>query len=429
MKRAQSVEVLSVLTDSPRKTKESAVPDEFFRPESRPPSESPPPLPPREKPEQSNVNLVLSTAPALVNDSVIIAEKPGPPGSSVLTIHPKPTPSYSRSKPTPKPPASTGVLFGVKSRELPAPDTVKETRKLFEADGSRSSYRKTSGLTKSKSTSSLYTKPLSRSNSEEKINLSRKKSEEDLLKSVAAPSQRRPSTRPVGYMRQSSAGARTSTASPARSIAPPTLAPDPQFAKKSSPRVIRPVIPAKPSHLSPIVINTYRGNSFDSPGGKGLHRFSGTTGYKQESPLIQKEDKSSKIDIDSVRLNLTPISKKIHPEPTEPSSPVEPSSPTELEEGFKKISLDTIQNIRRDGNVLNFSFPDSPKSTKSYLPGAKPSESKSTAQKPTLNGSNFTGVNSVGANPGQTSPSAGSEQKLFSNTKQEYITSTVKVRF
>ena len=68
-------------------------------------------------------------------------------------------------------PVSAGLLFGVKERELPAPDTVRETRKLFEgnSNGGARSPRKLSGggLTKSKSTSSLYTKPGSRSSSVE----------------------------------------------------------------------------------------------------------------------------------------------------------------------------------------------------------------------------------------------------------------------
>ncbi len=154
------------------------------------------------------VNHVLSSNPALVNENIQITGVASPAnGSPVLPAKKsaallakqsvaalrssKPTAAPVVSRPgrhsvafgsetiiTPAPtkappmkPVSAGLLFGVKERELPAPDTVRETRKLFECNnnGGARSPRKLSGggLTKSKSTSSLYTKPGSRSSSVE----------------------------------------------------------------------------------------------------------------------------------------------------------------------------------------------------------------------------------------------------------------------
>merc|ERR1719410_2225292 len=83
MKRAQSVEVLSFQTE-----KSPVLPSTFFSVDvvSPPPSESPPPLPPRER-DSPSVHGVLNTAPALVNDTVIIADKQPPP---IPSSHPKP---------------------------------------------------------------------------------------------------------------------------------------------------------------------------------------------------------------------------------------------------------------------------------------------------------------------------------------------------
>jgi hypothetical protein len=88
---------------------------------------------------------------------------------------------------------SSGLLFGVEERELPAPDTVKETRKIFESidkSGRPVGVGRVgpSFLTKSQSTSSLYSSTYSnnsRSPSRERNNftdskLSRKKSDENL---------------------------------------------------------------------------------------------------------------------------------------------------------------------------------------------------------------------------------------------------------
>lgn len=369
MKRAQSVEVLSILNDSP-KPRDSVLSDAFFKNDILPPSESPPPLPPREKTEQSNVNLVLNTAPALVNDIVIIEEKPGPGGP---TIQPKP--SYSRSKysssvskPVSKPP-SVGVLFGVKDRELPAPDTVKQTRKLFESEKSGFTDRKvisTNGLTKAKSTSSLYSKPVSKSPTPEKIK--KKNSEEDLPKSVQSSNAmsgrtgpgRKTSSKPVlrpSGSRFSSGG--TSSGSPVRTGSRESLL---RSQKNSSPSVSRPAIPAKPSHLSPIVNlnNPFRTALSDATRSPGVNNV--LTKVRKESTMINEPPPN---EVENVRLNLQPVTKKIHSEDTS-SNTEHPES----EEGTKKISEDSIQNIRKDGNVMSFNFPEFSPGSKSHLPGS-----------------------------------------------------------
>ena len=372
MKRAQSVEVLSILNDSP-KPRDSVLSDAFFKNDILPPSESPPPLPPREKTEQSNVNLVLNTAPALVNDIVIIEEKPGPGGPTIQTIQPKP--SFSRSKysssvtkPVPKPP-SAGVLFGVKDRELPAPDTVKQTRKLFESEKSGLTESKviaTNGLTKDKSTSSLYTKPVIKSLTSEKIK--KKNSEEDLPKSVQSSNAmsgrtglgRKTSSKPVSRpsgSRFTSGG--TSSGSPVRTGSRESLL---RSQKNSSPSVSRPAIPAKPSHLSPIVNmnNPFRTALSDATRSSGLNNV--LTKVRKESPILNEPLPN---EVENVRLNLQPVTKKIHSEDTS-SNTEHPES----EEGTKKISADSIQNIRKDGNVMSFNFPEFSPGSKSHLPGS-----------------------------------------------------------
>ena len=228
MKRAQSVEVLSILAEaSPRPQRavsassqeEEVEEDTYYQASGPPPQESPPPLPPRERevappvpvvrereaPAPSPavkereapapaVHSVLHNTPALVNDSIVLVEKEAAPAPAPARPQPKAAAAVTKPKPTKQPAAnakkssqsrpSAGVLFGVKDRELPAPDTVRETRKLFESGGGGGGQRRftskgAGGLTKSKSTSSLYTRPNSRSSSQEKqpAGPGRKKSE------------------------------------------------------------------------------------------------------------------------------------------------------------------------------------------------------------------------------------------------------------
>ena len=84
MKRAQSVEVLSVLSEAsprvgralghPRGEEEEEEEETFYQASGPPPQESPPPLPPRER-EAPPVLSVLHSSPALVNDSLVLVEK------------------------------------------------------------------------------------------------------------------------------------------------------------------------------------------------------------------------------------------------------------------------------------------------------------------------------------------------------------------
>ena len=444
MKRAQSVEVLSVLSEIPQK-RESVLPDTFFEPQSPPPSESPPPLPPREKPDIPPVHAVLNNTPALVNDSIIIAEKEAPP---LLPLHPKPSsvtnaavtkpkqPSNAK-KPTQKRP-SAGVLFGIKEKELPAPDTVRETRKLFEANtgsGGNRRYggRSGGGLTKSKSTSSLYTRPASRSNSVEKTTggISRKNSEEDLhrtaltqnaSRTVSGSPVRRNSSKsfrsssPRSTYRTHTSSptrrshyspGRSSTSSPNRDIR--TRSPQSRTGSKpiSSPAVpARPVIPAKPSHLSPIVNG--RGSSYqhdkhvnkvtptnvatsssDKPSFPShKHAISSrgdTNGLVKASlanvvPSDKTSAKGAKVTNGVNKdVNSRPIHLKLHP--IIPNSDQTQDDSNEDEEGIKHISQASIQNIRNDGNVVNFIFDDKSPTIKSYLPGSNPPDSKNSPPK------------------------------------------------
>ena len=446
MKRAQSVEVLSILSEIPQK-RESVLPDTFFEPSSPPPSESPPPLPPREKHDAPPIHAVLNNTPALVNDSIIIAEKEAPP---LLPLHPKPSsvtnaaatkpkqPSNAK-KPTQKRP-SAGVLFGIKEKELPAPDTVRETRKLFEANAGYGAARRYSGrsggLTKSKSTSSLYTRPASRSNSAEKTpgGMSRKNSEEDLhrtaltqnaSRTVSGSPVRRNSSKsyrsssPRNTYRTNTSSptrrphfspGRGSTSSPSRDIR--TRSPQFRTGSKasSSPGVqARPVIPAKPSHLSPIVNG--RGSSYNStilekhvnkvtpthivsaasdkpayPSHKHAISSQGdSNGLVKASPanVVPSEKLSAKgskvtnrvvneTDSRPIHLNLNPVNR--HFDKSQDANDVD-------EEGIKLISQASIQNIRNDGNVVNFVFDDKSPTIKSYLPGSTAADSKNSLPK------------------------------------------------
>lgn len=356
-----------------------------------PPCESPPPLPPRER-DSPLVHGVLSQNPALVNDSIVIAEKKRQPQSV-----PKPRPSAAVSKPKPASQggvsaaagaktlpskrASTGVLFGVKDKELPAPDIVKQTRKLFEAGSGTGSSRKfgaKSGMTKAKSTSSLYSRPTSRSNSFDTplTKTGRKKSEEDLTS-------RPPFLTSGSPARRSSRGSATS---PARKSSTSSPARTPRLPSKpgTGPGVTsRPALPAKPSHLSPMVSGkpvssaivdrhvqkvtptkivskpgAFRDTSRPSAvkntgGGSGLVKASVATVIPSDS-----RDASKDLGSKSIQLNLHPIN----------SSQGQGDSENDAEMGVKRVSASSIQNIRNSGNHVNFKFDDK-KVAKNHLPG------------------------------------------------------------
>ena len=452
MKRAQSVEVLSILNDSPKRARDTVVTDEFFKAEFRPPSESPPPLPPREKVEAGPaVNHVLNSAPVLINDSVIIADKPGT-GRNLTQIKPSTAPAYlSRPKAagvsTPKPP-STGVLFGVKTRELPAPDTVKETRKLFESENSKKA-KSPASLVKSQSTSSLYAKPAvvkpeklaAKASSAEKPSAGRKRSEEDLHKSTLTSNASRaltgsPARRGATKPGRSSSPRQTTNSLRRHSASSPSRNKSP--VKHSSPRVTRPAIPAKPSHLSPIVTKTNANRSSiksaDLPVKVGSSKSIGS-GQKPGAKYVAENGGggvSRGSEVQSVRLSLQPV-KKI---PTEaPSLPSPARTEQELGEGFKQISKDSINNIRKEANVINFNFSD--QESKSPLPELikpgrpaypHPTSEKGGAGRPSEpvppRPSELTGRS------GKPRASDPAEQKPYSTNKQaSYITFTRSSKF
>ena len=374
MKRAQSVEVLSFQAE-----KTPVLPLTFFSSDavvSTPPSESPPPLPPRER-DSPSVHGVLSSAPALVNDLIIIADKQPPP---IPSSHPKPAPQASApSKPKMRPTSSsnlsktanqkqrssTGVLFGVKDKELPAPDIVKETRKLFESNssGGRRAGAKAGGLTKSKSTSSLYSRSPSRSNSVEK-----------------------PVTRPGPKPSLSSRSGPSS--SPQRRPKLPSKPSSPSTA------VARPALPAKPSHLSPLVppskpssvrsaivdrhlqkqtptttkavrsnydkksTGAFRAGASPAQTGSngGLVKASLANVIPSDSPGLEQDAKTRDLEHKSIQLNLRPI-----------NSEKETKKGTD-DKGTKRITSASIENIRNSGNVVNFVFNDKSSGVKTHLP-------------------------------------------------------------
>lgn len=149
MKRVQSVEVLNVSEPGSRSSLEGKV-GEGGGP-------IPPPLPP--KAEKSTLETVVNS---LANDNVRVYDRKGKPitrepivrsGESSVNALPR-RPLFQRR--------SSSLLFGVEEKELPAPDTVKETRKIFESRSGGPGGRKPGPFfyggnrIKSRSTSSLY---------------------------------------------------------------------------------------------------------------------------------------------------------------------------------------------------------------------------------------------------------------------------------
>ena len=114
MKRAESVEVLSILGDISKQKTERKTEKES----------PPPPLPPK------NVGLLLNSNLALVNDRVIVEDKVLQP-PPLRTESKKPKEGPSQVPPLPYKKSSTPGCVVV------AKDTVKETRKLFEGNGAK----------------------------------------------------------------------------------------------------------------------------------------------------------------------------------------------------------------------------------------------------------------------------------------------------
>ena len=171
----------------------------------------------------------------------------------------------------------------------------------------------------------------------------------------------------------------------------------------------RPAIPVKPSHLSPIVTNGgYKRSASDLR--PKLNSVTNKVNNSATSPLIAEAKNghiltsaavsgvgSSKLsskstskdvsEVENVRLNLQPVvnnnnnnnNNKIHSEKQSSSSKQravvveDEANVSDDEEGIKRISADSIQNIRRDANVMSFQFTggkSSPGGGQSHLPGA-----------------------------------------------------------
>jgi len=168
----------------------------------------------------------------------------------------------------------------------------------------------------------------------------------------------------------------------------------------------RPAIPVKPTHLSPIVANSFKRSPSDlrpklNPVTNKINNTQSVpviteaknghlAGTAETTPLVTSSNKKTEIsEVENVRLNLHPVSNnttttttannnnKIHTDLA--VSTKRPQSPfSEDEDGVKRISNDSIQNIRRDGNVMSFQFTSAPSNGLSHLPGAK-SKTGSTA--------------------------------------------------
>jgi len=142
----------------------------------------------------------------------------------------------------------------------------------------------------------------------------------------------------------------------------------------------RPVIPAKPSHLSPKVAG--RGLSYDKQvptPAISSHQDSDLGLVKASVATVVPSDKTSAVGAivtngvstdthRAIQLKLQPVRQNQQQTQQE-------------EEGIKRISQASIQNIRNDGNVVNFNFDDKSPNVKSYLPGSNPPDSKNSPPK------------------------------------------------
>lgn len=332
IKRCQSVEVLSV-TDRIMSRKSAAA--------ASPTTESkPPPLPPKsERPLETILNTTLANDNIVVEGNGVEIEINAAADKKVVTFRNSPpevspTSMASLKKPFHKR-RSSGLLFGVEERELPAPDIVKDRRKIFETIDKTSTGRggvggRGSFLTKSQSTSSLYSSTYSnsrspsreRSNNDVNGKLTRKKSDEN----IAAASRRHVSPqRRVTYVNYINKSSLYRNVAPKVNSKPslPTKPTNIHFSRRDSIEQENvPVLPAKKNSVtSPPIINTSKSVS---------------TSTTTKTPAVRKPSVVSEEN---------------------------------LEEGMKVISNDSLKNIRQSGATYSFSFQsDSVKNQKSHLP-------------------------------------------------------------
>ena len=312
MKRAQSIEVLSVNGNDPSAETTARIP-------RRPSTEAPPPLPPKSQPLP-----VDAAVSSLANDDIVIVEKSSrkdsssgsnrkvSPGQDSLAGRP----SYKRR--------STSVLFGLAEKELPAPDTVKETRKIFESRSGGANGRRpgpflyarnvggsssSAAMTKSRSTSSLYVR--SQSVDQGASAAGRKASSSGDKKPAAV------------------------LATPKRTSSPATRKTSLQLSTDSSKAAAsrKPSLPAKPTNVPSTT-------SYAPPPSSALK-----SRPRQEPPQpMQRSKSSSTFPIPPLR----PVSAKKHA--------AEEPSVGDDELAVKTISNDAMANIRQGGSSVSFDF-------------------------------------------------------------------------
>jgi hypothetical protein len=311
------VEVLSITDRVPKRSAESS-----YKPKSVESSNNkPPPLPPKiERP----LEIILNTA--LANENVVVDGVVDVEVDEKKSVKFRPEVSATSMASLKKPfhkRRSSGLLFGVEERELPAPDTVKETRKIFESidkTGGRNGGGRSTFLTKSQSTSSLYSSTFSRSPSRERSNdalsngrLVRKKSDENLSAGSSSRRQVSPQRRVtyVNYINNKSSLYRNNAATQKLNA--------------------KPSLPTKPTNL-----NYSRQNSVEQESSAPLLPAKKSS---VSSPIPSSDKKS----ISTAAPKLSPRKSVVVDE-------------DDLEEGTKVISNDSLKNIRQSGATYSFSF-------------------------------------------------------------------------
>ena len=195
---------------------------------------------------------------------------------------------------------SAGLLFGVAEKELPAPDTVKETRKIFEIHASSKP-----ALIKSKSTSSLY-----------KV-------------SSSSPSSRSPERKkPSAAVRQTS------------------LEPSMNHSTTKSLVNKKPALPTKPDLKS---TSSKVATKYSSEGATKTSKnaIKTPTVASAKKPFV---DKNKTFEVPPLR----PV--KGAPKDKDWTSASKHLPPIEIEEGIKIVSQDSIDKIRQGGESFSFNF-------------------------------------------------------------------------
>ncbi|TRY62873.1 hypothetical protein TCAL_15202 [Tigriopus californicus] len=367
MKRVQSVEVLNVSEPGSRSSLERKAVDAG--------GPIPPPLPP--KAEKATLETVVNS---LANDAVRVYDRKGKPitresivrsGESSVNALPR-RPLFKRR--------SSSLLFGVEEKELPAPDTVKETRKIFESRSGGPGGRKPGPFfyggsrIKSRSTSSLYhsrsrssDRGLSPSSQDSNIHspLTRKRSDDNIQHSQYST---RISGSPVRTIDSPRGGSpvRTPQSPVTRN---PVGGPRPAGALSNQ---SKPSLPNKPIHLASSPCPSPTAKPFMS-GGHAPTPANEPPKHDQNNSTITGGGSSNGPTSASVTTPTSGIVKQV----SESSANKEVYSPgtsnaqlkdqddkvvevevapMDEEEGIKRISNDSITKIREGGSSVSFNF-------------------------------------------------------------------------